>query len=343
MTLFYCDYEEGAHPRILQRMAETNFDQYPGYGLDSWCEKAASYIKRDIEMPEATVHFLVGGTQTNKTVIASILKPYEGVLSADTGHIATHESGAIEATGHKVLTLPSVNAKITGAQVAEAMEAHLNNPTMEHTVRPGMVYISQPTESGTLYTKKELEELHAACRKYRIPLFVDGARLGYALACAENDVTMPVLARNCDVFYIGGTKVGALFGEAVVVTNKDIMDNFRYLIKQHGGMLAKGWLLGIQFATLFEDGLYYEISKNAVELAMKVRAAIKEKGYIVPIDSPSNQQFCIMPEEDYERLSKKYGIQDMGRTEGGRSVRICTSWATKPECVDELVKDILNK
>ncbi len=341
MLRFESDYLEGAHPSIIKKLAETNFEQTPGYGLDPHCEAAAALIKKECGAVNVNVHFLVGGTQANTTVIASILKAHQGVLSSDAGHIAAHESGAIEATGHKVLTLPHKNGKITGRQIFDYCTAHYADPSFEHTVQPGMVYISNSTEYGTVYTKAELTDISAACREHGLYLFMDGARLGYALSSPGSDLTLQDIAELCDVFYIGGTKVGALFGEAIVISNPAIHRDFRYHIKQHGGMLAKGRLLGIQFEALFETGLYWEISKRAVDLAQKLKKAFQEKGYGFYCDSPSNQQFVIMPDEHLKVLSEKYTFNVMEKAGDGTTVaRFCTSWATSEEAVEALIHDI---
>lgn len=341
MIRFESDYLEGAHPRIIENLLLTNFEQTPGYGTDHHSEKAKEYIKKICADPTADVHFLVGGTQANTTVIASILKPYQGVISASSGHVNVHETGAIEATGHKVLALESPDGKLSAKQVIEAYDAHWNDETHEHMVQPGMVYISNPTEIGTIYSLKELEELSEACRNRELPLFMDGARLGYGLMAEGNDISMPDLAKLCDVFYIGGTKVGALFGEAVVISSDKLKKDFRYNIKQRGGMLAKGRLLGIQFETLFEDGLYIEIAGEAIEHAMSIKNAFKSKGYEFLIDSPTNQQFPILTDNEIEKLRKKYSFQYWQKVDENRSaVRFCTSWATRKEQVEELLKDI---
>ena len=341
MIRFSCDYLEGCHPRILERLMETNLEQTAGYGMDPHCERARQLIKKVCEAPNADVHFLVGGTQTNKTVIASILRPHQGVISVHTGHINVHETGAIEATGHKVLSVYNESGRLTAAQVEEMYLSHINSETAEHEVQPGMVYISSPAENGTLYSKKELEDLHHVCKKYDLPLFLDGARLGYGLCAADNDVTLADIANLCDVFYIGGTKVGALFGEALVITKDSLKKDFRYYIKQNGGMLAKGRLLGIQFETLFEDGLYFEIAQHAVDLAMQVKKTLEENGYDVLIPSSTNQQFPILENSLVEELSKKYAFEFWSRVDENRSViRICTSWATKEADVKELLKDL---
>ena len=343
MIRFNCDYLEGAHPRIMEKMVETNFVQTPGYGEDEFCERAREVIKEKCGVPDAYVQFLVGGTQTNLTVIASTLRPYQGVLAAHTGHIAVHETGAIEATGHKVLALPSEDGKITAAQVQEAYDLHWADESHEHIVQPGMVYISHPTENGTLYTKDELKALYETSKRLGLPVFLDGARLGYGLMSEGTDVTWKDIAEYTDVFYIGGTKVGALFGEAVVITNPSIAKDFRYMIKQRGGMLAKGRLLGIQFLTLLEDGLYEEIAGKAVKQAMRLKEAFLEKGYPLLYNSYTNQQFPIMPKSHLEQLKEKYSFETWAPLDDEYSaVRFCTSWATKDENVEALIGDIEN-
>ncbi len=343
MIRFNCDYLEGAHPRILEKLAETNFAQTLGYGEDEYCDRARAVIREKCSAPNAHVQFLVGGTQTNTTVIASILRPYQGVLCAETGHINVHETGAIEATGHKVLPLPSEDGKITAAQVQEAYDLHWADGSNEHIVQPGMVYISHPTENGTLYTKEELKSLYETCKKLELPLFLDGARLGYGLMSQGTDVTWKDLAAFTDVFYIGGTKVGALFGEAVVISNPALAKDFRYMIKQRGGMLAKGRLLGIQFLTLLEDGLYEEIAGKAVEQAMRLKEAFLEKGFPLLYDSYTNQQFPIIANSQLTQLEEKYSFELWSRIDEEYSaVRFCTSWATKEEDVAVLIADVSN-
>lgn len=343
MIHFECDYTEGAHPLIMSRLMDTNMEQTCGYGKDEHCERAAELIKKACGAPEAAVHFLVGGTQTNMTVISAALRPYQGVISADTGHIHVHETGAVESFGHKVLALPAQDGKITAAQIEKVCEAHRQDDSFEHTVQPGMVYISNPTELGTLYTKEELEQISDSCRKYGLYLFLDGARLGYGLAAPENNLTMEDLAKLCDVFYIGGTKVGALFGEAVVIINEALKKDFRYMIKQKGGMLAKGRLLGVQFEVLFENGLYFEISEHAIRMAEKLRQALKECGYPFLVESGTNQIFPIMPDEKLQQLEGKFSYCYQERVDETHSaVRFCTSWATKEENVDALIKELKN-
>lgn len=343
MIRFECDYSEGAHPRILERLAQTNLEQTPGYGVDEHCCHARELILEACQAPQAEVAFLVGGTQANQTVIASLLRPYQGALCAQTGHINVHETGAIEATGHKVLPLPQKDGKITAAAVEEACAAHWADATHEHMVQPGMVYLSQPTEVGTLYTRQELEDIRRVCDKYAIPLYIDGARCGYGLGAAENDVTLADLARLAHVFYIGGTKVGALFGEAVVICDPALQRDFRYMIKRQGGMLAKGRLLGIQFETLFTDGLYEQLGRHAVELAGRVRRAFEEKGVEMAYPSHTNQQFPILTQAQREKLGEKYAFSFWEQVDEDRAaVRFCTSWATREEDVDALVADIAN-
>ena len=268
MIFFNCDYNEGAHERIIKRLVETNLEKTTGYGEDDYCRQAAEMILEKCELPEGQVHFLVGGTQTNLTVIAACLKPWQGVISVDTGHINCHETGAIEATGHKVLALPGRNGKLKGDQIREVVKAHREDGSHEHMVQPGMVYISNPTEIGTIYHQKSLEDLYNACQECGLYLYIDGARMGYGLMARDNDLTLPFIARHCDAFTLGGTKQGALFGEAVVITNPALGKDFRYLIKQRGGMLAKGRLLGIQFQELMKDDLYFELSAHANAMAM---------------------------------------------------------------------------
>ncbi|MDB8543412.1 low specificity L-threonine aldolase [Turicibacter sanguinis] len=341
MIRFESDYAEGVHPRILEKLILTNEEQTPGYGVDIYCDRARQLIKNLCQKDDCDVHFLVGGTQTNLIVISSILRPYQGVISAISGHINTHETGAIEATGHKVLAVESEDGKITAAQVKAVCDQHHQDAGRVHKVQPGMVYISQPTEYGTLYSLEELTNLSRVCKEYHLPLFVDGARLGYGMVSQINDVWMSDLANLCDVFYIGGTKIGALFGEAVVISNDAYKQGFRYNIKQRGGLLAKGRLLGLQFETLFEDNLYFEMSLHAVKLSIQLRQAFTEKGFELLYDSYTNQQFPILPNDVLEKLSKKYSfIYWKAIDELHSAVRLCTSWATKEEYVEQLVADI---
>lgn len=341
MIRFECDYLEGAHPSIIKRLEETNFIQTAGYGGDSFCSSAKERIREQCGGMDVDVHFLVGGTQTNLIVIGSVLRPHQGVLAAVTGHVNVHETGAIEAIGHKVLALPSEDGRIRASQIRKAYETHWNDANHEHIVQPGMVYISQPTENGTLYSRDELKDIHDTCQELGLPVFLDGARLGYGLMAETSTLTLKDIAGLVDVFYIGGTKVGALFGEAVVICNPIWKKDFRYLIKQKGGMLAKGRLLGIQFDTLFTDGLYYEIARYADELAMRLRETFIDKGYRLRYDSYTNQQFPILPDTHIEKLREKYSFELWEKMDDSHSaVRFCTSWATREEAVNELIRDI---
>lgn len=338
MIRLECDYTCGAHPAVLERLVSTNAEHTPGYGVDEHCQNAAQMLKQLCQRPDADIHFLVGGTQTNMTVISATLRPHQGVVSADSGHIAVHETGAIEATGHKVLTIPSEDGKLTAAQIDALCQYHLNDPTAEHTVQPGMVYISNPTELGTIYTLAELEAIREVTDKYGLPLFLDGARLGCALAAERNDITLADLGRLCDAFYVGGTKMGALFGEALVLTHPAIKKDFRYLIKQHGGMLAKGRLLGVQFEALLENGLYFDIGRHSVSLAMQLKRAFAAKGYPTLVDSPTNQQFPIVPNSLLERLEGMctWSLQAKPDAEH-TAIRFCTSWATTQAEIDQII------
>mgnify|MGYP002559518854 CR=1 FL=1 len=338
MKRFESDYLEGAHPDVLRALIETNGEQTPGYGEDPHCEAARALLRERCALPEGEVQFLVGGTQVNRTVIASILRPHQGVVAADTGHIAAHETGAIENSGHKVLTVPNTDGKIAAAQVEELCRAHYADASFEHTVQPGMVYISNPTEFGTVYTRGELEALHAVCKASHLPLFIDGARLGYALTATGNDVTIEDIARLADVFYIGGTKVGAMFGEAVVFTHGNMPKHFVTIVKQHGALLAKGWLLGLQFDTLFTDGLSLSIARHANDAADRIRKVLVERGYTLTFDAPTNQIFVTLDNETSERLQRDVRLGFTEKADDTHTVmRICTSWATTDEQVDELV------
>lgn len=343
MIYFHNDYAEGCHPKVLQALTETNLCQSVGYGEDEYCAAAAEKIRKLCQREDAAVHFLVGGTQTNLTVIDAALRPHQGVLCPAGGHINVHETGAVEATGHKVLALPSSDGKLTAKQVRENVEAHRADSSFEHMAQPKMVYISNPTEYGTLYSLSELEELTKACRELGLYLFLDGARLGYGLVAEGYDVTLADIARLTDVFYIGGTKVGALFGEAVVIANPALKEDFRYLIKQHGGMLAKGRLLGVQFDALMTDNLYWDISRHAVRLADQLRQTLDAIGasYLVP--GITNQVFPILPDALLEELGKEFCFTEMERIdESHRAVRFCTSWATTRENMDKLCDTLRN-
>lgn len=338
MYQFQCDYNEGAHPRIMERLMETNFEQTVGYGEDHYCEAARAAVRKAVGREDVDVHFLVGGTQANATVISSILRPYQGVLCATTGHINVHETGAIEHSGHKVLALDAADGLLTADLIREAVEAHYAEDGPEHTVQPGMVYISFSSEVGTVYSLSQLREISEVCREYGLPLFIDGARMGYGLASEGCDVTLSDIAALADVFYLGGTKQGALFGEAVVIVNDALKKDFRYCVKQNGGMLAKGRLLGIQFLTLFEDGLYFQLSEHAVSQAMRIRDAFESKGFGFLVQSPSNQQFPILENTTIERLSSDFLFSFWQKVDDTHTaVRFCTSWATRPEAVAALI------
>ena len=340
MILFHNDYSEGCHEKVLEKLIATNLEQTPGYGEDIYCAKAADLIRKHCA-EEVYVQFLVGGTQANMTVIAAALRHHQGAICADSGHIHVHETGAVEATGHKCIALPSREGKISAKQVEDYVLNHRADPSFEHMAQPKLVYISNPTEWGTLYTLNELKAMSAVCHKLGLYLFVDGARLGYGLMASGNDVSMADLARLCDIFYIGGTKVGALFGEAVVISNPEIAQDFRYHIKQRGGMLAKGRLLGVQFCALMENDLYFEISAHADRLADKLRACFSELGYPFFMENTTNQLFPILPRAVREKLAEKYTFIEMDPVdEDRRACRFCTSWATREENVDALCADL---
>ena len=353
---FASDYMEGAHPLILSRLMETNLLHTAGYGADEFSESARSKIQKACNAPEADVYFLIGGTQANATVIKSILRPYQGVIAAQTGHVSVHEAGAIEAGGHKVITLPHKNGKLDAVSIDRCVQGFWDDANHEHMVMPGLVYISQPTEFGTLYTLEELTKISETCHKYKISLYVDGARLAYALACPQNDVTLPDLARLCDAFYIGGTKCGALFGEAVVLPKHDFIPHFFTLIKQNGALLAKGRIAGIQFETLFSEVpaasdspqnsdfgdtclLYEAIGQNAIAAADRIRKALIEKGYEISFECPTNQLFITVDDAQKERLEALLELSFWEKLPDGRTVlRICTSWATDMKDVDQLIE-----
>lgn len=338
MLHFDCDYMEGAHPEVMRRLVETNLEQTPGYGCDPYTARARELIRRECGAPDAEVHLLVGGTQTNATVIDGVLRRHEGVLAAESGHINVHEAGAIEAAGHKVLVLPQHDGKVRATDVERYLDTFYRDETCDHMVFPGMLYVSHPTEFGTLYSLQEMEELHDVCHRHHIPLYLDGARLSYALAAEENTLSLRDIARLCDIFYIGGTKTGTLFGEAVVVTRPELLPHFFTLVKQHGALLAKGRLLGIQFETLFTDGLYLRIARQAITTARRLKAALLAKGYRMAIDSPTNQQFFILPNDEIDRLSQFATFELWGpRGERESTVRFVTSWATREQQIDQLI------
>ena len=338
MIYFDTDYMAGAHPKVMEKLLETNAEQTAGYGCDQYTLKAKELVKQACSAPDARVYFLVGGTQTNSTVIDGVLERHEGVLAAESGHINVHESGAIEATGHKVLTLPSYDGKVRDEDIRKFISNFYSDDTYEHMVAPGMLYISFPTEYGTIYSLKELEDISNACHDAGIPLFIDGARLGYGLVAEGNDVSLSDIARLSDVFYIGGTKVGALFGEAVVITNPDLIKHPVPLIKQHGALMAKGRLLGVQFEALFTDGLYFGIARDVVSKAIRLKNAFIAKGYTVEVDSPTNQQFFRLPNDVVDRLKTNVSFEMWGpRGESESIVRFVTGWTTTDAEIDELI------
>ena len=339
MLAFENDYSEGAHEKILERMLETNRVQQPGYGNDEYTQSAKEKIRAACQCPNADIYFLVGGTQTNALTIAACLDAAEGVVSVQTGHVNLHEAGAIEYTGHKVMPLPAHDGKMDAGELAIMLRDFYADPTYPHMVHPGMVYISHPTEYGTLYTKAELQALSAVCRQYQIPLFLDGARLGYGLMSKNTDVTLPILAAYCDVFYIGGTKVGALCGEALVFPRNNAPKRFFTQVKMHGALLAKGRLTGLQFDTLFTDNLYFEISRHAIEMAEYLKNGFAARGYRFHMDSPTNQQFIVLENEKMKELEKQVRFCFWEKADDDHSVvRFATSWATRKEDVDALFK-----
>ncbi|HEN6593324.1 TPA: aminotransferase class V-fold PLP-dependent enzyme [Streptococcus agalactiae] len=337
MLHFENDYNKGAHPELLNTLIETNDQGLSGYGTDSYCQQAADKIREVCSCPQAEVEFLVGGTQTNQVVISSMLASYEGVIAAETGHVSSHEAGAIEFSGHKVLTLPSHNGKLLASEVATYIETFYADGNYQHMVFPGMVYISHPTEYGTLYSKAELEELSKICKHYQIPLFIDGARLGYGLAAKDTDVDFPTIAALSDVFYIGGTKMGALAGEAVVFTKKNRPKQFTTIVKQHGALLAKGRLLGLAFDRFFTDNLYLKIGKHAIDLAEELKIILEEKGYSFYLKSPTNQQFIIVENTKLADLAKNVAYSFWEKYDDHHTViRLATSWSTSREDVTAL-------
>ncbi len=342
MLYFASDYQEGAHPAILRRLVETNLVKTQGYGADEICESARGRVRDACSCPKAAVYFLSGGTQANEIVITSLLRPWQGVIAADTGHISSHEAGAIEAGGHKVLTLPHAFGKITAGQIDSLCSTWEMDANHDHMVMPGMVYLSQPTEYGTLYSLDELTDIRKACDRHDLKLYVDGARLAYALAAHTNTVTLSDLARLCDVFYIGGTKCGALLGEAVVVPDSSFLPHFFTIIKQRGALLAKGRVLGIQFDELFRDGLYMEIGKDAVAMAGRIQEAFRRAGYTIAFETPTNQVFVTFEDEDMERLKQQLTFSFWEKADASHTtVRLATSWATTEEdicALESLIK-----
>lgn len=335
---FENDYSEGAHPLLLQRLTETNLDQQPGYGGDEYTLSAVDKIRAACECPGAEVFFLSGGTQANRTVISALLHSTEGVVCADTGHIFCHEAGAVESTGHKVIPLPGQDGKLRAEDLEKSLRAFYADPTAAHMVYPGMVYISHPTEYGTLYTRPELEALSNVCRSYDIPLFLDGARLGYGLMSPGTDVTLPLIARLCAAFTVGGTKVGALCGEAVVFPGGAPKRFFTH-VKQSGALLAKGRLMAVQFDALFTDGLYFEISRHAIQMAQKLKEGFLRRGYPMYLDSPTNQQFIVLENKEMESLARRVRFCFWEKKDETHSVvRFAVSWAATEEMIDHLMR-----
>ena len=332
------DYSEGCHPSILLRLNEMNLEQNPGYGTDTHCAEAADAVRKAFACPDADVHFLVGGTQANMTVIAAALRPYEAVLCADTGHINVHETGAVEGTGHKCIALQSRDGRISASQISVAAAMLDDN---EHVAKPAMVYISMSTELGTVYNRAQLRDIYLTCQKLGLYLFIDGARLGYALAAPTGDLTAADIAEMCDVFTVGGTKMGALFGEAIVINHPALKKHFRHMMKHQGGLLAKGWLLGVQFSALMADGLYFQLGQKAVKQAMRIRTALLEKGIPLQVDSPTNQLFPIFSDEQVEALEEDFALEFQERVDESHvALRVCTSWATPERNVTAFIEKI---
>lgn len=341
MIRFNSDYTEGAHPKILQRLIETNEAQTDGYGADEYCERARELIRDVCADPSVDVHFLAGGTQTNLTLITAALRPHQSVLSADSGHIFSHETGAIEAAGHKCETLPTESGKIRAADIAAKLENHHRDESFEHSVQPKLIYLSQPTEYGTLYSFSELTQIRKVCDQYGLILYVDGARLSYALTSSRNDINLATLTRLADAFYIGGTKAGLLFGEALILRNPLLKPDFRYIQKQHGGLLAKGRLLGVQFEALFSDRLFFEIGAHANSVAERIRTRLKEMGVRFLVDSPTNQLFPIFTDRMITELRKNFAVSYIQRINETEScIRICTHGRTKVADADALLSAI---
>lgn len=340
MIRFESDYTQGAVPQIIEKLTETNLVQTPGYGTDEYCLSAANKIKEKLNCENADVHFLVGGTQTNLLFISSVLRPHQGVISSSVGHINVHETGSIENCGHKILPINSFDGKITAKAIDDMVIAHYEDSTFEHTVQPGMVYLSFPTENAAIYSKAELQDIYAVCKKHSLCLFIDGARFGYGMASDKCDIAYNEFATLCDAFYIGGTKVGALFGEALVIINDKYKKDFRYLEKQKGAMLAKGRLLGVQFEALFTDDLYEKISEHAIKLAMEIRNAFIKKGIPLYYDSYTNQQFPSLTKDQLSSLSENFVFSHWCEDKDRTVVRFCTSWATQKEDIDKLIEEI---
>lgn len=337
MISFECDYNNGAHPKVLENLVKYNDAKPTPYGFDEFSERAKNCIREAIALPDAQIFFLTGGTQTNATTIDSMLYQYEGVICVGSGHINVHEAGAVEFTEHKIITIPDKEGKMEAKTLNKYLDDFYHDGNRDHAVHPGLVYITFPTELGTLYTARELDDIYQVCQHYGIPLYIDGARLGYGLLAEGNDVTLPYLARHCDVFYIGGTKIGALCGEAVVFTNREAHKHFFSIQKQHGAVIAKGALIGLQFEALFTDNLYFKLSEHAIKMAMRMKQLFQEKGYEFYVDSPTNQQFIVLPDTEVERLSKHVEFTHFGQADKHHTIcRFVTSWATTEDELNEL-------
>ena len=337
MISFECDYNNGAHPKVLENLIKYNDSKPTPYGFDEFSERAKNCIREAIGMPDAQIFFLTGGTQTNATTIDSMLYQYEGVICVGSGHINVHEAGAVEFTEHKIITIPDNDGKMEARTLDKYLDNFYHDGNRDHAVHPGLVYITFPTEFGTLYSARELDEIYQVCLRYGIPLYIDGARLGYGLKAEGSDVTLPYLARHCDVFYIGGTKIGALCGEAVVFTNRQAHKHFFSIQKQHGAVIAKGALIGLQFEALFTDNLYFKLSEHAIKMAMRMKKIFQQKGYRFYVDSPTNQQFIVLPDAEVERLSQHMQFTHFGQADKHYTIcRFVTSWATTEEEINEL-------
>ena len=337
MISFECDYNNGAHPKVLESLIKYNDAKPTPYGFDEFSERAKNRIREAIGMPEAQIFFLTGGTQTNATTIDSMLYQYEGVICVGSGHINVHEAGAVEFTEHKIITIPDNEGKMEAKTLDKYLDDFYHDGNRDHAVHPGLVYITFPTELGTLYSAHELNDVYQVCLRYGIPLYIDGARLGYGLKAEGSDVTLPYLARHCDVFYIGGTKIGALCGEAVVFTNRQAHKHFFSIQKQHGAVIAKGALIGLQFEALFTDNLYFKLSEHAIKMAMRMKKIFQQKGYRFYVDSPTNQQFIVLPDAEVERLSQHMQFTHFGQADKHYTIcRFVTSWATTEEEINEL-------
>lgn len=344
MISLECDYNNGAHPKVLERLVATNNERTLGYGFDQFTEHAKELIRQECQCPDAQIWFLAGGTQTNATVIDSILHTYEGVVSVDSGHINVHEAGAIEFTEHKVITIQGREGKMQASKLDNYLDQFMHDGNAAHSVYPGMVYITFPTEYGTLYTARELADIQSVCHKYDLPLFVDGARLGYGLMADGNDVSLPYLAEHCDVFYVGGTKIGALCGEAVVFPHATAHPHFFNIVKQHGALMAKGRLIGAQFEALFTDGLYYQLSRHANEMAMRMKAVFERKGYPFYLNSTTNQQFVTLDNEEVKRLDREIVFTHWGKFDANHTIcRFVTSWSTTEQEMDELERIVMGE